>query len=276
MNVNMNEFIKNNYDVSFYGDRVNREDLSSVDEFLLAESHIQPLGTQRINSLFIRQFINKESDLVLVESRPSMQPVNLTEHAQTSQLADGTQAFGWDHSDSVDQLNALEEKYPQFAVPVKCNQRLSSLIFQYLNLSEEEQNTRVSEFQPKLQEIKHDLVKAQQGVSQEDVAAYFVDLKQISGSSELFEKRTESMKETLIKAQEVANKRFLIAGLCHLVQDTESLGIQNSPEEKQAVGGFLSFLRERNAVVLLPKDRSIFYATENCLKTIEKIGSLQA
>lgn len=78
----MHNFIQQNYEIIFYGEEVNKQDLGSVQEFCLCEIP----GSNKANELFLRRFATVE-DCVLVETVSRMQmkeTVSIDENIPTS------------------------------------------------------------------------------------------------------------------------------------------------------------------------------------------------
>lgn len=222
------DFINCYYDVIYKGEKVNTEDFSNVDEFLLGDIHNSP-GHSEINSLFINTFSIK-SDVVLVEAIPSLQQIEKDQAFHSVWLKTESKIMGWDSG-------TLEEM-------------LGSPLCQKIGDIEREGQVLVRQIlDPNDTCNKEDLsLKLGKKLMNSNPLAleYIIHHDSISKKmAKSFCGRVKSMKDSLIKVKETSTRTFLIAGTKHLQEDT------TNPDF--SLGDFPEFLKTRNTVILFPK-----------------------
>lgn len=221
------EFVNKYYDIVFKGSRVDKNNIESVDEFLLADRH-DSYGHAAINSLFINSFAQSK-DCVLIEGRLSMKEIQPLDAKESAWLTTEVPIFGWDFADfgaenrKVDQLNC----------------RIWVLIKKIASSdSKDEKEVLKLELYDALSKYFQILISLGPDVSEAELI-------------KTFPTRTQAMIHSLSKASEFSNRRFLIAGRAHLDLNCDDTRF------REFLPDFFDFLRLRKAIVLVPKDAEV-------------------
>ncbi len=226
------EFIKNNYNIRYKGVNVT-DDMSNVTEFLLEDIHISA-GYNQINSLFINTF-SKKDDIVLVEAIPSMVPIEKDEALQSVWLETQSKIMGWDNIKDIMSVSLFQETGDL--------ERQGSILVRTLLDPKYDGNKSL---------VKSELTDLVKKVISLIAPLQEKDAELMHAIKETFHERTQSMQETLIKAKEISQRTFLIAGSSHL---TEKYMDDNDPA--YSLSDFYDFLQNRNVIILCPKPEKI-------------------
>jgi hypothetical protein len=247
---NIHAFIQDNYTVVYKGEGVDENDLSSANEYLLADHH-GSAGHSALNSLFINTF-SKEGDVVMVEAIPSMVEARLEDALQTVWLNTKAKTIGWD-------IGKIGETTGSTLLQESGDLEIQKqiLIKQLLDPELAEKGKEVFE---KLMITSRKILDV---VATLEKMGMFDETKFLEMISKTLPARITSMTNTMEKAREIYNKSFLIAGQNHLKHNFE--------DHRFSLEEFYKFLKDRKVVILFPKDAVVSEMGKERQKTTELI-----
>lgn len=245
--MNINEFIRNYYDVDYRGQDVNIEDFSNVDEFLLADNHGSP-GHSEINSLFINTFSNK-NDIVLVEAIRSMQRIEKDEALQSVWLTTQSSIMGWDMG-TIEEISGM----PLLQQTGNLERKGQILLRKFCDLN----------FNGNKEEIEKEMIKTliESTSLLSEVFEKSADLEDMIART--LPERVKSLKDSLIKVKEISSRTFLIVGGNHL-------RLPDPSDSRFSLGDFYEFLNYRKVVTLFPKSQKVSELGQKRLNVFQPI-----
>lgn len=221
--VEISNYINEHYDVV---QAFNVEEPINAEIFCLCEVH-----TSFPHYLINAQLINKfaEDVIVFMESVPSGKEISL-DHYLCGYPLEGRniRIIGWD----ID----IESKFKMDEEEAQLFKEIVHLQREYLQTFDEEERRLICE------EIRSRQEKIYSFSSEEGVS------RMLKYAVESFSERTDSMINTLRRADEVVKNKFIIAGEGHFLKGP-SFDFREESLEK-----FYQFLEERKAVILCPKE----------------------
>lgn len=225
--MDMENFISNNY--YSYASPMLGGDLAQADEFLLADYHGID-GCSIVNSLFINTFAT-EKDVVLVEAARAMQTVETTQSVQSVWLQTKAALMGWDTGTLRDIVgNAVSAENGELEIQ-------GQIWLKHLLESKNSDDRETAE-----NAIKQ-ILRRQYEIFPE-VRTEYMRMSQII--AETFQKRNDSMIDTLKTLRPQFRTSFLIAGSLHLKNDIA--------DSSYSLKKWNDFFQKRKAVILFPKE----------------------
>lgn len=232
---NINSFIRDNYTVVYRGEGVEESDLSTANEYVLADNHGSN-GHSALNSLFINTFSGSE-DVVMTEAIPSMTEIERDEALQSVWLKTKAKIIGWD-TGSIGEIMESEVFQESGNLELQSQILMRQLLDPEFDGNKEVVRNEMVDVLKKTKELSPSLM--------EELGSIYSFLEKIAKS---LPARTESMTTSMDKARQVYTRTFLIAGQNHLKNEYEN--------SELSLESFYEFLKTRKVVVLFPKDEAI-------------------
>ncbi len=244
--MNVTDFVNKNYNIVFKGKDVDKNNLEDVKEFLLTDIH-DSSGHTILNCHFISKYA-KKNDMVLIEAIPSMEQIQPDDTFSSVWLKTKAKIVGWD----MGTLSEITGK--------STSQKLSELerkgnILQRQLLDNNYEGDKVK--------LLIELEKIEKKYSESRTEVFLAIIASIPIIKETLPERTKAMQNSLDKARNISDRRFLIAGMNHLKEDCSLFNY--------SLDGFREFLKLRKVVVLSPKDDVVETMTDERSSQLEKI-----
>ncbi|MBA3237731.1 MAG: hypothetical protein H0T62_05185 [Parachlamydiaceae bacterium] len=244
MNTNsITHFINDNYTIVYRGEEVDESDLSTANEFLIADNHGSS-GHNALNSLFINTFA-EEGDVAMIEAIASMEEVQAGDALQSVWLNTKATVVGWD----IGKVGEVARS-SLFQESGDIEIRNQILLRQFLD----------QEFKGNKEEIFKELVETiSKSIEVYRKIKETGALKDMEIFLKFWPDRIKSMKSSMDKGKDVYKRTFLIAGQYHLKNNME--------DQRFSLEEFYDFLKGRKVVILFPKNQTV----KEMGKEVEKI-----
>lgn len=223
----MINFISENYNILYAGEKVDRNNLASATEFLLVDEPGSE-GHKQVNSLFINIFA-KERDLVMVQDVPAYHLIESDAAVQSVWLRTQARMIGWD-------IGTQDQWMEEGLI----------LDLASLDLVDALMKRDIIDSDAELEDVYYTLFEVRMKLMSQDV---FLMEHRKEQEAKVFKQRCAYRMKVLNMKKTHVQRTFLMADRIHLDN--------NEADPRFSLEEFKNFLKDRSVVILSPKEEAV-------------------
>lgn len=267
--MNVHDYINTNYNIIFQGDAVNPQHLETVDEILITENH-KNFVTKVLTAEFIHQYF--QSDVILIEGKLIGQKVNPKDSRQACWLNENLNIKGWDIG-STDELFRMESDNPDLSEHL--NQEQREVLADQISTLEKHSLT--------LEHLSHK-VFYDKTLTPDEIEVLISDIAEQAALTTLYAMNRRLSPSDVLKSYEstalrradsiikslstTLGKKILISHERLLMESKNGL----TPRLEEGAQKIQQFLRQRNAIIISPKQEALVKYETLFMPILQKIA----